>query len=255
MPEQLSTNLNGVEVRISSAGEGPPLLLLHGASGSNWRPGYDRLAERFHVYVPEHPGYGVTERPEWLETVQDLAIWYMDLIDHLELAPVLLAGHSLGGWAAAELASLCSHQIRKLALIDPAGVRIPGEQRLDLFLMNPEENVRSAYHEQKFAETILALQPTPEQAQAAVRNRNMTARLAWNPYLCNPALEPRLRRINIATLVVWGKQDRIIPLVHGELYAKRIAGAKLVVIDQCGHVPPVEQPDEFARIVGDFLAE
>ena len=107
----------------------------------------------------------------------------------------------------------------------------------------------------EMAEAILALQPTPEQAQAAVRNRNMTARLAWNPYLCNPALEPRLRRINIATLVVWGKQDRIIPLVHGELYAKRIAGAKLVVIDQCGHVPPVEQPDEFARIVGDFLAE
>jgi len=255
MPEQLSTTLDGIDVSIAAAGEGPPLLFLHGAGGSNWRPGYDRLAERFRVYLPEHPGFGVTERPDWLETIQDLAIWYMDLIDHLQLAPVRLVGHSLGGWTAAELASLCSHPLRKLVLIDPAGLRIPGEQRPDLFLMNPEESIRTLYNDQKLADAILAMQPTPEQAQAQIRNKNMTARLGWNPYLCNPALEPRLRRIKVPSLIVWGKQDRIIPLAHGELYAQHIPGAKLAVIDHCGHVAPVEQADEFGRIVGKSLAD
>ena len=255
MPEQLTTSLDGIELRIAVAGEGPPLLFLHGAGGSAWRPGYERLAESFRVFLPEHPGFGTTERPGWLETVQDMAIWYMDLIDHLSVAPVYVAGHSLGGWIAAELASLCAHQLRKLALVDTAGLRIPGEQRLDIFLMNPEENLRAAYHNQALVERLLAQAPAPEQAQAAIRNKNMTARLGWNPYLCNPALESRLRRIQRPTLIIWGKQDRIIPLSHGELYAQRIPGSKLAVIDQCGHVPPVEQADEFARVMTEFLAE
>lgn len=255
MPELQTTTLEGITVRMAVAGDGPPILFLHGAGGSNWRPGYELLANRFRVYLPEHPGFGVTERPDWLETVQDLAIWYMDLIDHLGLAPVSLVGHSLGGWTAAELASLCSHQLRKLVLIDPAGVRIPGEQRVDLFRQTPEQGARTLYHDQSFAERILAAPPSPEMAAAQIRNRNMTARLGWNPYLCNPALEPRLRRIHLPTLIVWGKQDKLIPLGHGELYARRIPGAKLAVIEACGHLPPVEQPDRFARIVGDFLAE
>lgn len=255
MPEQTTTTIDGIDVRVAVAGDGPPLLVLHGAGGSNWRPGYDLLAQRFRVYLPEHPGFGVTERPEWLETVQDLAIWSMDLIDHLKLAPVHLAGHSLGGWTAAELASLCQHQLRKLVLVDPAGLRIPAEQRIDLFRQTPEQGARTLYHDQSFADRMLAAQPTPEMAKAQIRNRNMTARLGWNPYLCNPALEPRLRRIHTPTLVMWGRQDELIPISHGQLYAERIPGAKLAAVDACGHLPMVEQPGEFARVLGDFLAE
>jgi len=253
--ERLKSAVDGVEVTISVAGDGPALLLLHGAGGSNWRPAYDLLAQHFRVYLPEHPGYGVTERPEWLETVQDLAIFYLDLIDELKLAPVCLAGHSMGGWTAAELASLCCHSLRKLVLIDPAGLRIPGEQRVNSFLQNPEEATRTLYHDQSFADRILAVEPTPEVRRVAARNRAMTARLAWNPPLCNPALEPRLRRIKAPTLVVWGAQDKLIPPSHGELYAKRIPGAKLTLIERCGHLPMVEQPEEFARVLGDFLRE
>jgi pimeloyl-ACP methyl ester carboxylesterase len=161
----------------------------------------------------------------------------------------------MGGWTAAELASLCCHELRKLVLIDPAGMRIPGEKRVNLFLQNPEEGTRTLYHDQTFADRILALAPTPESAQIGARNRAMTARLAWNPYLCNPALEFRLRRITVPTLVVWGAQDALIPSTHAEVYAKRIPGAKVALIDNCGHVPMVEQPQEFVRVVGDFLQE
>jgi pimeloyl-ACP methyl ester carboxylesterase len=255
VPELQTTTVDGIEVRVAVAGQGPPLLLLHGAGGSNWRPSYDLLAERFRVYLPEHPGFGVTERPEWLETVQDLAVWYLDLVEHLAIAPTHLLGHSLGGWTAAELASLCSHDLRKLVLVDPAGLRIPGEQRLDSFTLTPEQSVRALYHEQGFADRVLSAPPAPEATRAGVRNKNMTARLGWNPYLCSLALEPRLRRIRIPTLVLWGKQDQLIPPSHGDLYARRIPGARLALIDRCGHVPMVEQPAEFTRLVVEFLDE
>jgi pimeloyl-ACP methyl ester carboxylesterase len=255
MPELQTTTLDGLDVRVSVAGQGPNLVVLHGAGGSNWRPGYDLLAQRFRVHLAEHPGFGVTERPDWLETVQDLAIWHMDLIDHLQLGPVYLLGHSLGGWTAAELASLCSHQLRKLVLVDAAGLRIPGEPRIDLFRQTSEQAARTLYEDQTFAERMLSTVPTAEMAKSQIRNKNMTARLGWNPYLCNLALEPRLRRVGVPTLVVWGKQDRLIPPSHGRLYAERIPAARLVQLNRCGHLPMVEQPEEFARVVGDFLAE
>lgn len=255
MPELLTTSMQGIDVRINVAGDGPPLLFLHGANGSDWRPPYDVMAQRFRVYMPEHPGFGVTERPEWLETVQDLAIWTMDLIDHLGLAPVYLMGHSLGGWTAAELASLCSHQLRKLVLVDAAGLRIPGEDRLDLFLATPEQMAHAVYQRDELAQRLLGPPPSPEAQRAAIRNKNMTARLAWNPYFCDPKLEARLRRITIPTLIVWGKQDGLIPVTHAQEFGKRIPGAKVAIIDDCGHVPMVEQADHFARILSDFLAE
>jgi pimeloyl-ACP methyl ester carboxylesterase len=161
----------------------------------------------------------------------------------------------MGGWTAAELASLCCHELRKLVLIDAAGMRIPGEQRVNLFLQNPEDGARTLYYDQTFADRILAVAPSPEMATISARNRAMTARLAWNPYLCNPALEFRLRRIKAPTLVVWGAQDALIPPGHAELYASHIPGAKVALIDKCGHVPMVEQPEVFGRIIGDFLEE
>jgi pimeloyl-ACP methyl ester carboxylesterase len=253
--EQHQVRVEGIEVTIAVSGEGPPLLALHGAGGSAWRPGYDELAKRFRVYLPEHPGWGTTERPEWLETVQDLAIFHMDLIDELKLAPVNLVGHSMGGWTAAELASLCCHQVRKLVLIDAAGLRIPGEKRVNLFLQNPEQGARTLYYDQTLADRVLAVAPTPEMATITARNRAMTARLAWNPYLCNPALEFRLRRIKVPTLVVWGANDELIPPTHAERYAQLIPGARVAMIAKCGHIPMVEQPQEFGRVIGDFLEE
>ncbi len=254
MPEQITTTMLGINLRIHVAGDGPPLLFLHGASGSDWRPDYDRLAQHWKVYLPEHPGFGVTERPDWLESVQDLAIWYMDLIDHLQLGQVHLVGHSLGGWTAAELASLCSHDLRKLVLVDAVGLRIPGEKRLDMFLASPEEIADAVYYREELAQRVLNVPSSPEAQRAAIRNRNMTARLAWNPYFCNPSLEQRLRRIDVPTLVVWGKQDGLVPVAHAALYAERIPGARVAVMDECGHVPHVEQAEQFARVVADFLA-
>ena len=254
-PREERVTVADLPVRVQVAGDGPPLVYLHGANGALWPPGLNGLAERFAVYLPEHPGFGQSERPDWVETTQDVAIFYLDLFDALGLSQVNLVGQSLGGWIAAELASLCGHHLRRLVLVDAAGLRIPGEQRVDMFAIPPDQLVRTIYHDQAFAGRLLAIEPSPEMIRAQVRNRNMTARLSWNPYLCNPALQPRLRRITVPTLVVWGAQDRLIPVSHAYAYAEAIPDARVALIEACGHVPATEQPAEFSRIIGEFLAE
>lgn len=250
-----SVSVDGVEVRVQAAGNGPPLVYLHGADGAGWPTGLDSLADHFRVYLPEHPGFGLSERPVWLETTQDMALFYQDLFEVLDLTNVNLVGHGLGGWIAAELASLCCHQLRRLVLVDAAGLRIPGEQRLDMFRLSPDAVVQATFEDPAFAESALTMVATPEATRVQVRNRAMTARLGWNPYLCSPTLAPRLRRIRVPTLIVWGAQDRLIPVSHGSLFAQGIPGAELTVIDGCGHAPAVEKADEFARVVGNFLAD
>jgi pimeloyl-ACP methyl ester carboxylesterase len=125
---------------------------------------------------------------------------------------------------------------------------------MDMFALSPADLVRSIYHDPALVERVLAIEPTPEQMRAQVRARNMTARLGWNPYLCNPALRARLRRVPVPTLVVWGAQDRLIPVAHAYAFAQAIPDARVALIEACGHVPAMEQPGEFAHVVSEFLA-
>ena len=252
--QEQAVEVAGITARVQVAGDGPPLVHLHGANGRAWLPGVELLSQRFRVYLPEHPGFGDTERPDWLETAQDMAIFYLDLFEAIGLDAVNLVGQSLGGWIAAELASLCAHPLRRLVLVDAAGLRLPGEQRqVDMFALSPADLVRSIYHDPELAERVLAIEPAPEQMRAQVRGRNMTARLGWNPYLSNPALRARLRRVPVPTLVVWGAQDRLIPVAHAYAFAQAIPDARVALIEACGHIPAMEQPGEFARVVSEFL--
>lgn len=256
--DERSVNVAGLEtpVRVQLAGpvSGPPLVYLHGSNGACWPPGLQALAKTYRVYVPEHPGFGETERPEWIETVRDLALYYLDLFDALGLSSVNLVGQSLGGWIAADLASMCSHDLRRLVLVGAAGLLLEGERRLDQFALSPEAMVRALYHDQSLAEKALAEPSTEQQIRLRVRNGNMTARLGWSPYMADPSLRGRLRRIRIPTLLVWGTRDRIVPLTHAHAYAASIPHARLALIEGSGHLPAVEQAAEFTRVVGTFLA-
>jgi pimeloyl-ACP methyl ester carboxylesterase len=243
-----------VTVRCQIRGDGPPLVSLHGASGAVWTPGLERLAERFTVYLPEHPGFGRSERPDGIESVLDLALVYLDLFDALGLRDLDLVGHSLGGWIAAELASLCAHQLRRLVLVSAVGLTIPGEERADVFLLSGEERTRISFADPALVEQALARRPTPEAQREQATNWNMTARLAWKPFMASPALAGRLGRIRVPTLLVWGAQDRIVPPVHAHAYARAIPGAEVALIEACGHAAAVEQPEELARVITTFLA-
>jgi pimeloyl-ACP methyl ester carboxylesterase len=248
--KQSFIEVNGCRTNLRRGGTGAPLLFLHGASGAPViQPYMERLATRFDVLVPEHPGYGLSDEPEWLENIHDLAYFYLDLMKQLGLKDVTLAGNSLGGWVAMEMAVRDTSRLKSLILVSPAGIAVPGIQVADIFLMTPEDLLRTIFHDQKLAEARLADPVTPEAIDIALKNRHTTARLAWEPRFFDPFLPKWLHRIDVPTTIIWGAQDRIIPIGFLKELKKLIPGAESHVIEGAGHLPHAEKADAFCEIV------
>ncbi len=251
-------DVGGSKVHLLKGGSGEPLLFLHGAEGS---PGWTRfaqaLSDRYTLYIPSHPGYGQSDRPNWLESMADLACFYTWFIEEQGLDGTRAIGHSMGGWLAAEIAVSCRHAFSKLMLVDAAGIKPNAGEIVDIFIISPAQILEQLFHDPKQApeyEELYGQELTPEEQEIAERNREMAVRLCWKPYMFDPRLPDLLARVNVPTRIVWGRQDQIVPLECGQLYQKAIPGSDLVVMDDCGHVPQIEKPDEFARLALDFLA-
>ncbi len=196
--KQSFVEVDGCRTHLRRGGSGEPLLFLHGASGAPAiMPFMEKLAQRFDVLVPEHPGYGLSDEPEWLENIHDAAYFYLDFLKQLELRNALVVGSSMGGWIAMEMAVRDTSRIKSLVLSAPRGSARPGVQPADIFLMPPEELVRRLFHDQKLAEQRLAEPVTPESIDIALKNRHTTARLAWEPRLHDPHLPKWLHRIDV----------------------------------------------------------
>jgi pimeloyl-ACP methyl ester carboxylesterase len=242
--------LNGCRTHLRRAGKGQPLLFLHGASGAPViMPFMRKLAESFDVLVTEHPGYGRSDEPEWLENIHDVAYFYLDFLEHLDLDEVVLVGSSMGGWMAAEVAVRDTSRLKSVVLVSPAGLSAPGVLPADIFLLPPEEMVRALFVDQKLAEARLAEPVTPESIDAALKNRHTTARLAWEPRLHDPHLAKWLHRIDVPVAIVWGEQDRILPVGLAAEWKKHLPGAALEIIPNCGHLPHAEAMERFCEIV------
>ena len=253
--EQFET-ISGCRIRIMRGGRGAPLVYLHGATGAGaWLPFMSQLAERFDIIVPEHPGFGGSESPEWLDTMGDLAYFYLDFIHHFGLRGVHLVGTSLGGWLAAEIAVRDCSALATLTLVAPAGLRVKGVRRADIFMMSPEETTRHLFHDQALAEQAVARTRSDAEIETDLKNRLTMAKLAWEPRLFNPHLHKWMHRIRVPTLVIWGENDRILPPAYGTAFANAIPGARLETIPACGHVPYAEKPETLASTISEFASK
>ena len=246
----------GCNTRFMRGGSGQPLLFLHGANGAaTWLPFMEALSGRYDVIVPEHPGFGASDMPDWLDNIGDLAFFYLDVIDHFGLSDVNLIGQSIGGWVAMELAIRNDTSLASLILNAPPGIRIPGLRKPDIFLWSPEETVRNLFHDQSFAEHVLA-QPIDDELQMVIlKNRLTTAKLAWQPRLYDPDLEKWLHRISTPTMILWGEQDKVIQPEYGTRLAELIPGAISETFTDCGHLPQVEKADDYVARVTRFIEE
>jgi pimeloyl-ACP methyl ester carboxylesterase len=181
-------------------------------------------------------------------------MYYLDLLDSAFSSPVHVIGHSLGGWTAAEAAVRNTRRIASLTLLAPAGIRVKGVPSGDNFIWSPEEAIRNRYHDQSFADALLAA-AAPDEAQLDLdlQNRVAAVKFGWEPRWFNPALEKWLHRIDVPTQVIWGAQDKILPSAYAALWGERIGGAKITTIEACGHSPHIEQCDRVTARVIDFL--
>jgi len=250
----------GKQVRLLVGGSGPPLLYLHGLGGDvEWLDVHARLAARCSVHLPAHPGFAESTGVEQVDDMFDYVLHYVDLLDALGLRRVPVVGTSLGGWLAAELAALYPERVERLVLVDAVGLWIDAAPIGELFATPPPELAPMLYHDQnhpiaQMMRAMTSISDVPEDfALAQLKALEAAAKIGWNPYLHDPKLEGRLRRVTAPTLVLWGAQDGLVPLVHGERYRDRIKGARLEVIDRCGHLPAIERAEVFAEKVLAFL--
>jgi pimeloyl-ACP methyl ester carboxylesterase len=258
--EERTVNVGGTPIRYLVGGGGAPIVALHGFDGNRgWLPIYDELARRFTVYAPTHPGFAGSDRPPWLESFTDLARFYLWILQELDLARATLLGFSIGGWLAAEIAVLSPQIAERLILVDAMGIKPHEGEIADIFLHGSEGTRRLAIFDPKQVpdyELLFGRKPSPEERDASAINREAAIRYCWKPYMHDPILPALLQRLhNIPALIVWGKEDRIVPLESAGIYHRMIAGSKLELIERCGHLPHLERPMEFLHIVKAFLAE
>ena len=245
-------------IRLLRGGPGtpgaPPLLFLHGAGGhTGWMMFLEDLSRRFEVFAPEHPGFGQSDDPPWLDQVGDLAFFYLDFVRRFGLSGVHLVGTSLGGWIAAELAVRDTAALASLTLVGAVGILAEGRPIPDIFRMAEDENLRRYYADPERARRRLADLGKTDWAVVA-KNRATVARLAYRPRFHNPGLAKWLHRIDVPTLLVWGEQDGLVPPDFGEAYRRLIPGSRLVVLPEAGHAPFDEQREAFLAAYLDFVA-
>ena len=256
MPDHATKKIaiRGCSITLMRGGAGEPLLVLHGASGAGaWLPFMASLAEKFDVIVPEHPGYGASDTPDWLDGIHDLAYFYLDFLDELDLDRVHLVGISIGGWIAAELAVRDTHRLASLTLADAAGIHLPGVAQVDTFLSTDEQRIRDFFYDQTRADEMIARVLRPELEDIAMKNRIATARLAWQPRGHDPHLAKWLHRIDVPTLLIWGANDRLFPKDYAFAWQKLIPGSQVAIVSECGHVPHLEKPDAFVSTLASFI--
>ena len=250
----------GIKLHIIKGGTGQPLLILHDELGyPGWLHYHAALAQHYTLYMPLHPGCGQSEGLDWVMNMRDLACWYLDALDELGLGQVPVISGSLGGWLAAEMATMCPQQFKRLVLVGAMGVRPPVGEIFDMFLMVSREYLRLSFADPAGTaeyQQLYGVDPTPEQTETWELARELASLVGWRPYMHNPALPHVLRRVRkLPTLIVWGRQDAIVPVSAGEAYHQAIPGSRLVVLDHCGHRPEIEQADEFVRVVQEFLQD
>ncbi len=240
----------GTRVHLPSRGEGAAILSLHSIEGNlGFMPYLDALAQSACVYAPTHPGYGTSDRPEWLETISDLARFYLWMLQELGLDRVHLIGGFMGGWIAAEMAVMCPQVLHTLTLVGTAGVRPADGEIADIFLLGEEGTTELAINDSD----LLTSAAESEDAFVRIREREMTTRLCWKPYMHSPSLIHLLPRVEAPTLVVWGENDRIVPVSTGGRIVEAMPNARLDVIAGAGHLPHIENPQEVIPLLQRHL--
>jgi pimeloyl-ACP methyl ester carboxylesterase len=245
--------VNGqVPAKVYVAGSGEPVLYLHGADGLAWNPLLEALAGQYTVYAPEHPGAGQTDLLH-LRDMWDLALYYDELLDALQLPTAAVVGHSFGGMAAAELAANSRPRVSKLVLIAPIGFWRDDAPIADLAGISPEQLIQLLVHDPS-GPLAAALAPPRHDPQAmfeaAVR---MASILHFIWPIPDKGLDRRIHRVQAPTLLVWGKQDGLAPPVYAEEFKSKLRQADIVLIDNAGHIPQLEQPVEVREQVLKFL--
>lgn len=274
--EEQNVEVDGLPIRYLSAGEGPPLILLHGAGDNSldWRWVVPALAATHRVYAPDLPGSPDSPRPALYYSPAFFERFLAAFVDALDIGRATFVGNSLGGLIALRLALSEPDRVTALILVDGAGlgrevnpaftsVNVPalGEAAM------PFWRTPIGAHQRAWGRTALLFAHPPEtvprewiaeQRRLALSSGYLEAHLSVLRALVGPwgqreVLVDRLPGLEIPTLVVWGARDRVFPPSQAREAVARLREGTLALIPECGHMPHVECPDRFLAALGEFL--
>jgi pimeloyl-ACP methyl ester carboxylesterase len=258
---QKFTNVDGYTIRYLDYGppDGKTLILLHGigASAERWSRVIPALSKYFHVIIPDIVGFGYSDKPAVEYTMDFFIDFFKVFVDNLSISKSSIIGSSFGGHVATEFAIRFNHMVEKLVLVSPAGMMKTSTPTLDRYIMAAlypvYEHVYEAFREMAYESDAV----NEEIVMDFVNRMRLTnAKYAFMSTVLGiryaPKLNDRLSNIIAPTLLVWGEQDRMIPLQYAREY-EEIPKSELVVIRNCGHAPYVEKPMAFKKIVLKFL--
>jgi pimeloyl-ACP methyl ester carboxylesterase len=250
-----------LSLHVKIAGAGPPLVFFHPLPGLAWDPLLDRLAERHAVHAPELPGTSPDD-PQAIRDVQtfwELLLAYEEALRRLGLDRPAAVGQSFGGMIAADLAACFPHLFGSLVLLSPLGLwRDDAPIPLVEMITGPVEQLPAylyAHPDSAAAQAALTPPDDPEQIPTAIAqnawNIGCATKFAWP--IADHGLRRRLHRINVPTLVVWGRDDVLVPVAYAHDFGTGIPGSRVEVIDDCGHVLQADQPEQTWTAINEFL--
>lgn len=249
----------GQHIHYVEAGQGPSVILLHGLGAVKevWAANVGPLSSKYHVYALDQIGFGQSDKPLLDYRVATFTDFMYGFMQSQHLSKATLVGNSLGGWIALDFALRHPEMVDKVVLVNAAGV--PFQQAITVNL-NPaslpatRKMLESLFYDKKmvtdvFVQTVFTNHLRNNDGYTI--DRTLQGFSVENQFLD----DARLASLHAPTLVVWGREDELLPLSAGEKFRDHIPGAKMVVFDQCGHVPQIEKPADFNRAVIDFLSK
>ncbi len=250
--------IEGARLEVERRGAGAPLLLLLSEESSFEinSPFVAELATKHQLIIPQLPGFGRSDRPDWVSSPDDIAYMILDLLDAEGLRNIPVVGMSLGGWVALEMAIKDRGIFSKIALVNPFGVKIGGpldRDIQDIWTLHPEKVAALKWHDVAKSKRDFNAMPE-EDVGIYARNIESFARFCWEPYMHNPKLKIRLPRVNAPTLILWGENDGVATTAYGKAYSEAIPGARFETIAAAGHYPQIEQPAATLKKIETFLA-
>ncbi len=247
---------NKINANVKVAGDGPPVLFLHGAGGLIWDGFLEKLAERHTVYAPEHPGTsaGDPDAISHLDNLWDLILCYNDVLDVIGLRSVPIIGHSFGAMLGAEIAANNPERVNKLVLMCPIGLWREDIPIPNWMLITPAtEMPKFLFYEPDGPLARMAFGRADAEAQLKmIWSMACTGKFVWP--IPDKGLKKRIHRIQAPTLVVWGKQDRLVPAAYAQEFGNRIRSSRVEMIDNAGHLLGLEHPLRLAELTEQFLA-
>lgn len=256
LPQEKTAVVFGQNIRYFEAGQGPAVILLHGMGGikESWMGNFGALAAGSHVYAIDQIGFGHSDKPLLDYKVATFVDFLYAFMQTQNIGKATLVGNSFGGWIALDFTVQHPDMVEKLVLVDSAGLT----WQQPLVELNPSSVaatrtlLESVFYDKKAISDDDAQQVFTQRMR---NNDGYTIQRAVAGFATPQFEDAKLGSIHVPTLVMWGRQDELIPLASGEKLRDGISGAKLVVFEQCGHVPQIEKSAEFNRALLEFLGK